>query len=218
MAEHTPVQLGTPGKHSCQVFRRDTFQVTPEPSVVWNPSQALEQQRIEKLLAKLPMASPEFALPVRTERQHINEDRIGPLELDIEGGGIGKGDTAFQDRQMQIEMQKRRLLERGENPLVRVRNEVETGMFQNSADLIAKFELPYVSLCCLDQPALGYEPGDNTAIFDAEIVLDCPLGNSSNYPPLVLINVARRISKRTGTPKRSTQLLLLLVFRASFRK
>ncbi len=48
-----------------------------------------QQERDQELLAELPVPGPELALPVRTKRQGVDEDRSGANQLDIVGHPSG---------------------------------------------------------------------------------------------------------------------------------
>ena len=84
MLEYVPRRLGRERQCVCQVFDGDPFHAAAVPGIVRNAKQRAEQERIEELVAELPVARPDFAFPIRTEGKRIDKYRRGPAKLDIE--------------------------------------------------------------------------------------------------------------------------------------
>ncbi len=114
-----------------EVIGRNPFDRAPIPGVEWNFQQRGEQQRIEELFGELTLADPEISFAVRHQRQRVDEDRPGPEELHIVGGGIRQRKAGLQRKEVQIEMKKRRSFQQLKRPLIGIGNKVDGLVFQN---------------------------------------------------------------------------------------
>jgi len=98
---------------------------------VSNSKIGTQQQRIEKLFAELPVPGPDFAIPVLPEREHIDEHRIGSIELHVIRGGIRQAYPCPQRLDLNIKMQQGRRLEQRERPFIGVGHKWNARMAQN---------------------------------------------------------------------------------------
>jgi hypothetical protein len=78
---------------------------------MWNVKKSAEQERSQKLLAKLSVTGPELAFPVTANRQMIDKQRARTVKLNIVRGRVRQGKTLGQEVELQIQMEKRCVLE-----------------------------------------------------------------------------------------------------------
>ena len=91
----------------------------------------LQHQRIQERLAELAVARPGLARFVAEERRDIDKDRPRADPLHVEGRAVLDHEPFGQGRIEQVEVQQRRILEHAERPLVRVRDEGESVVFED---------------------------------------------------------------------------------------
>ena len=91
---HVPRELAAQRQQALDLEHADALETAAIPRVVRHPGQRPQQQRVQELLAELPVAEPVLALAVAPQRQHVDEDRPRALELHVVGAGIGQRDAA----------------------------------------------------------------------------------------------------------------------------
>ena len=124
------------GKQPVQLGRRDAFEAAAIPGIVRYPEQRPQQERIEELLAELLVAHPELVFPIAPKGQAIDEDRLGPQELDVVGARVRQRDALLQAAHLDVEVQERGTLERREAPLVRIGDERQLRVLHDIARIV----------------------------------------------------------------------------------
>ena len=121
MEQDAPRHFVAPRQKSGELPDWDAFHRSAIPPVEGNAAPRRQQQRVEKLLAKLPMASPRLAVAITPQRGDVDEDGPHPgLELHVVSGRVRERRVLIQQRQVQIQMEERCGLERRKWPLIRI--------------------------------------------------------------------------------------------------
>jgi len=81
-----------------------------------------EQQRVEKMLAELPVGHPR-SQPEFLEGQRIDENRLPVNKLDVEGAGVLEGHPKIKGLFLDFKCGQSRLFELREAPLIRIGDE-----------------------------------------------------------------------------------------------
>ena len=97
-----------------------SLQGSAKPIVKRNARTGVQDQRVEELLAELPVADPRLILLVGAERAVVDENRPRPLKLNVVSAGIDQLEVPLQGAKLDLQVQKRRFLQRRERPLVGV--------------------------------------------------------------------------------------------------
>ena len=170
MADHVPGELAAPWQHPVDLEHPDPFEAAAVPGIVRHAGERPEQQRVQELLAELPVPEPVLALPVAPQRQDVDEDRARTLELDIVGAGIGQRDVVVEQLQMQVQVQERRGLEGRKRPLVGERDVADPRVLQQIARFLRRPEQSGIDLGARDQPALLGQTRQQALIADELVV------------------------------------------------
>ena len=168
------------------------------------------------------MADPVLALAIAAQGQDVDEERARSPELDIVGGGIGQGDVALQQIEMQVEVQEGRRLQYGKRPFVGERNIRQAGVLQHVAGVLSGgADQPDLDLPALDEPSGRRELLQDAAVADELVVRDRTVRNRTKHAIVMEKDVAGRVPKGTwfgdaaghrwfesGAPPRAVRLLV----------
>ena len=112
VGKYIPRQFFAQRHHRLELQRGNALRAAAQPCVVRYPQFGTQQQRVQILFAKLPMAHPVFTLVVAAEGQVIDKYRLRAVELYVIRGGIRQGDVMIQRFKINIELQQRGRFER----------------------------------------------------------------------------------------------------------
>src|SRR5690606_36603418 len=85
IGQHFPSKTATHRQQPGEIVRSDSFQIAAVPGVMSDVEMRAKQERIQELLAELPVAQPKITVPIWPNREMIDEDRLSPLKLNIIG-------------------------------------------------------------------------------------------------------------------------------------
>jgi hypothetical protein len=71
--QHVPGKLATRWQDTSEISRRDSLERPAKPWLVRNAGHCRQKQRVQELLAELPVADPELSILVLPERQIVDE-------------------------------------------------------------------------------------------------------------------------------------------------
>ena len=80
----------------------------------------LEHQRSEEVIDELSICRPDRVILDRVQRRHIDDERLSPLEDDVECRRVLQDEPRIQCRQIRIEGQQGGVAKHWERPLARV--------------------------------------------------------------------------------------------------
>src|SRR5688572_16924081 len=83
----------------------DAIQVVTKEAAATNIPLAHQRQRDEELLAELLVRSPGTTLLPRLERERVDQDRASPMELDVVGTTVSKGEALGERALLDVESQ-----------------------------------------------------------------------------------------------------------------
>jgi hypothetical protein len=130
-------QPGPKGKEPARQARWDPVDKNPGQLVELEILVGHQEQRVEKMLAELPIGHPGFQLEF-LEGQRVDEKGLPVDELDVEGAGILQGHPEIKGRFLDLEQGQSRLFELRETPLIRIGDEGdELGLY----DLIGQLRV-----------------------------------------------------------------------------
>ena len=87
------------------------------------------------MLAELAVGGPVLAVSVAAERQGVDQQGPGALELDVVGGGVDEGNPLGKESSRDVEVGEGCGLQGRKRPFVGIRPEWQPGVFENDAGL-----------------------------------------------------------------------------------
>jgi hypothetical protein len=189
-----PVPRGEEGR---QVGRGHTLQAAAVPGGVRDAEEGVHQERVEELLAELPVPQPVLAVAVGAEREGVDEDGRRPPELHVVGGGVAQREAGGEGLEVEVEVEEGRGLERREGPLVGPRHEREARVLEDDRRVEAE-PGRFVRV----EPPVG-----NEAPFGGEAVVEArrghrlevggrPAGDGPEDAPADDVDAAGRVAER----------------------
>jgi hypothetical protein len=156
MEEDVPKHPAPKGVASCEqraeVDRRDSVDAPAQQRLERDAAVRLEHEWIEEQHAELPIAGPRLALARSLERPDVHEDRLRPAPLDVVRRSVLDHQVLREARGNEAQLQQRRVLQHGERPLVRIRDEGEALVVERAhpgAARVEPLELAQNLLACL---------------------------------------------------------------------
>ena len=135
MRQDTGPEVVPRGKQRPELFGLDALETPAQPGMERHVLVGLEKERIEKQLAELTIASPRITGVIHRERADVDERRTWAHPLDVKGGGVLQRHALLERCKRHVELQKRRVPEHTEGPLVGVGDHRDRLVFQDGDPL-----------------------------------------------------------------------------------
>jgi hypothetical protein len=160
---------------------------------------------------------PELPLPISAQRQHVDKDRLNPIELDVVGARIRERATSFEYLDLDIEVQERGGLQERERPLVGIGYEGQARVPHNAVgEGTGRAEPRLVDFRGADQPTAIGERFEDTACGHEIIIVRRARGHGTQDLPIDLVDPAARVPERSGVgdrdvhPRKDGRIVMIL--------